>query len=61
MTGWLGGLQIHGLAPGQLPKADYLCTRCWHHTRLVGHDQVKYGARDLPITHQANCPARKAT
>ncbi|ABD94183.1 hypothetical protein [Kitasatospora aureofaciens] len=54
-TGWVGGLTIR-CGPGT-PTADYLCTACWHHIRIVGRDHVKYGARDLPITHRATCPA----
>ncbi|MFE6866043.1 transcription factor WhiB [Kitasatospora sp. NPDC057692] len=55
MTGWLGGLTIR-TGPGP-PTADYLCTHCWYHQRLTGHDRIRYGARDLPLTHRATCPA----
>lgn len=59
MTGWVAGLQIRCGDPdrGSIPTADYLCTLCWHHTRLSGYRAVRDGARDLPLSHRAVCPA----
>ncbi|MGW1174580.1 hypothetical protein ACWD4P_12770 [Kitasatospora sp. NPDC002543] len=54
-TGWVGGLTI--TTDTRPPTADYLCTRCWYHQRLTGRDRIVYGARDLPLTHRAVCPA----
>lgn len=56
MTGWIGGLQIRRTARGQVPVADFLCTRCGLHRRITGRYVVQDFLRANPIAeHRAVC------
>lgn len=60
MTGWLGGLHIHG--GHGTTTADLLCTACWYHRRVVGKANVIDFVRSNPVAHhRATCPATKTT
>jgi hypothetical protein len=60
VSGFLGGLQIRRLDPGQTPIADYLCTACGVHRRVTGRSKVADFLRDNPTTaHRATCPANQ--
>lgn len=59
MTGpWVGGLTVRRTDWSETPIADFLCTACGTHKRVVGRDKVRDYVRANPITdHRATCPA----
>ncbi|MEV6180149.1 transcription factor WhiB [Streptomyces sp. NPDC052015] len=60
MSGWLGGLQVRGTERGQVPVADWLCTRCLAHRRATGKQRVRDLVASNPTeTHRDQCPANR--
>lgn len=58
---WRGGVVVRRMQKGQVPVADFLCTRCMTHRRVTGRQLVADFLNSNPIQAHVCATTSKGT